>query len=180
MNRRLFLAMSATAALMRSAVRTIQAGFWGSEFYDDAEQQQLTDVLAGRNPFRWYGPKPPLKVAAFEKELAARMQTRYALAVTSGTAALQCAVNALGLGPGDEVILPAWTWHSCYSAIVLAGALPIFAEIDESLNLDPGDLNNKITAQTKVILAVHSLGNPCDMDRILATARKHRVRVLED
>src|SRR5438270_3897728 len=180
MNRRLFLAMSATAALMRSAVRTIQAGFWGSEFYDDAEQQQLTDVLAGRNPFRWYGPKPPLKVATFEKELAARMQTRYALAVTSGTAALQCAVNALGIGPGDEVILPAWTWHSCYAAVVLAGALPVFAEIDASFNLNPADIERRITPQTKAILAAHFQGDPCDMDRILAIAKRHKLRVIDD
>src|SRR6516164_9805233 len=87
---------------------------------------------------------------------------------------------ALEVGPGDEVILPAWTWHSCYSAVVLAGALPVFAEIDESLNLDPGDLEKKITAQTKVIMAVHSLGSPCDMDRILTVSRKHSLRVMED
>ena len=90
------------------------------------------DVLSTRRPFRWYGPggEPPAKVAGFEKEFAARMQTRYALGVTSGTAALQCAMAALKIGPGDEVILPAWTWHSCFNAIVLAGALPVFAEID--------------------------------------------------
>jgi 8-amino-3,8-dideoxy-alpha-D-manno-octulosonate transaminase len=108
------------------------------------------------------------------------MQTRYALAVTSGTAALHCAVAALQIGPGDEVILPAWTWHSCYNAIVLAGALPVFAEIDESFNIDPGDLEGKITPQTKAIMAVHLQGNPCDMDRILSIARKHKCRVIED
>src|SRR5436309_387485 len=180
MNRRLFLAMGAAAALVKAAVRKIEAGYWGSEFYDDAEQQQLTDVLAGRNPFRWYGPKPPLKVATFEKELAARMQTRYALAVTSGTAALQCAVNALGIGPGDEVILPAWTWHSCYAAVVLAGALPVFAEIDASFNIDPADLELKITPQTKAVMAVHLQGSPCQLDAVLAIARRHRVKVVED
>src|SRR5260370_2629897 len=98
------------------------------------------------------------------------MQTRFALAVTSGTAALSTALAALEVGPGDEVILPAWTWHSCYSAIVLAGALPVFAEIDESLNRDPGDLEGKITPQTKVLLAVHSPGSRCDLDpRLLST-----------
>jgi dTDP-4-amino-4,6-dideoxygalactose transaminase len=66
-------------------------------------------------------------MAHFENEYAARMQTKYALAVTSGTAALE-------VGPGDEVILPAWTWYSCYSAVTQAGALPVFAEIDESFN----------------------------------------------
>jgi 8-amino-3,8-dideoxy-alpha-D-manno-octulosonate transaminase len=90
------------------------------------------------------------------------MGTRFALAVTSGTAALTAALAALQVGPGDEVILPAWTWHSCFNAIVLAGALPVFGEIDESFNLDPNDLERKITPQTKVILAVHLQGNPCD------------------
>jgi 8-amino-3,8-dideoxy-alpha-D-manno-octulosonate transaminase len=162
--------------------RPLRAGFYGTQYYDEKERQELEEVLRKRQPFRWYGPgvRPPEKVATFEKELAARMQTRFALAVTSGTAALTTALAALGVGPGDEVILPAWTWHSCYSAIVLAGALPVFAEIDESFNLDPADLEAKITPQSKVVMAVHLQGNACDMARILAIAGKHRVRVLED
>ncbi len=160
----------------------LKADFWGTQYYDDKERQQLMDVLVSRQPFRWYGSgsTPPMKVATFEKEFAARMQTRYALAVTSGTAALQYAMGALRIGPGDEVILPAWTWHSCYSAIVLAGALPVFAEIDESFNIDPSDIEHRITPQTKVILAAHLQGNACDMDRILSIAAKHGIRVLED
>ena len=160
----------------------LKAGFWGPQYYGEEEQQQLRDVLTTRRPFRWYGPgaEPPLKVATFEKEFATRIGTRYALAVTSGTAALQCAMAALQIGPGDEVILPAWTWHSCYNAIVLAGALPVFTEIDESFNIDPSDIEGKITPQTKVILAAHLQGNPSDMDRILAIARKANLRVIED
>ena len=117
---------------------------------------------------------------AIREEFAARMATKYALAVTSGTAALQCAMAALEIGPGDEVILPSWTWHSCFNAVVLAGALPVCAEIDESFNLDPEDIERHITPQTKVILAAHLQGNPCHMDRVLEIARKHNVRVLED
>jgi len=184
--RREFLAAATLAAgtARGNAARStpLKADFWGTQYYDDKEQQQLMDVLASRQPFRWYGSgsTPPMKVATFEQEFAARMQTRYALAVTSGTAALQCAMAALRIGPGDEVILPAWTWHSCYSAIVLAGALPVFAEIDESFNIDPSDIEHRITPQTKVILAAHLQGNPCDMDRILPIAAKHGIRVLED
>jgi 8-amino-3,8-dideoxy-alpha-D-manno-octulosonate transaminase len=162
--------------------KTLRADFWGTQYYDQKEQTQLMDVLSTGRPFRWYGPggEPPAKVATFEREFAARMQTRYALGVTSGTAALQCAVAALEIGPGDEVILPAWTWHSCFNAIVLAGALPVFAEIDESFNIDPDDLESKLTPQTRAIMAVHLQGNPCDMDRILSIARKHKCRVIED
>ncbi len=185
MNRRQFVAAAASAAAgpaSAAPVRTtpLQATYWGSEYYDSAEQQQLEDVLKARSPFRWYGPQPPLKVATFEKQFAERTGTKYALAVTSGTAALQCAVNALEIGPGDEVILPAWTWHSCYAAIVLAGGLPVFAEIDESFNLDPNDVEHRITPQTKAIMAVHLQGNPCDLDPVLAIARKHKLRVIED
>jgi 8-amino-3,8-dideoxy-alpha-D-manno-octulosonate transaminase len=193
MNRRAFLAASAGAAAgagpapAQGAGRPVRdtpltAGFFGTQYYDEQERQQLLEVHQRRQPFRWYGPgpRPPEKVAAFERELAARMRSRFALAVTSGTAALATALAALQVGPGDEVLLPAWTWHSCYSAVVLAGALPVFAEIDESFNLDPADLEARITPQTKAILAAHLQGMPCDMDRILAVARRHRLRVLED
>ncbi len=190
MNRRSFVVASAALAALAKRTRAAAMGrskplaatFWGPEYYDEKERQQLNDVLESRSPFRWYGPakEPPAKAATFEREFAARMGTRYALAVSSGTAALQCAVNALGIGPGDEVILPAWTWHSCYTAIVLAGALPVFAEIDESFNIDPDDIEHRITPQTTAIIAVHLQGNPCDLDRVLAIARKHNLRVLED
>ena len=191
MDRREFLAVSTAAAATPAPaadggtpVRAtpLRADYYGTQYYDDKERQQLNDVLETRRPFRWYGPgsEPPMKVATFEKEFAARMQTRYALAVSSGTAALQCAVTAAGIGPGDEVILPAWTWHSCYTAIVLAGGLPVFAEIDESFNLDPDDLESRITPRTKLIMAVHLQGCPAELDRILAIARKHGIRVLED
>ena len=161
--------------------KPLKAGYWGSEFYDEKERTELLDVLDARSPFRWYGPGPaPKKVLQFEKEFAARMGAKYALAVTSGTTALQCAMAALEIGPGDEVILPSWTWHSCFNAVVLAGALPVCAEIDESFNLDADDLERHVTPQTKVILAAHLQGNACDMDRVLEIARKHNLRVLED
>src|SRR5436189_1180927 len=195
MNRRKFLAASGVATLGVRAVskslgtdgkpvreKPLKGDYWGTEFYDEKERQELLDVHSSRRPFRWYGPgdQPPMKVATFEKEFAARMQTRFALAVTSGTAALQSALAALEVGPGDEVILPAWTWHSCFNAIVLAGALPVFAEIDESFNIDPADIERKITPQTKLVMAVHLQGNPAAMDRILEVAKHHRIRVLED
>jgi len=153
---------------------------WGPQYYDDKEQTQLKEVLESRNPFRFSNPLDKSKVAIFENEYAARMRTKYALAVTSGTAALHTAMAALEVGPGDEVILPAWTWYSCYNTIIQAGALPVFAEIDESFNLDPNDLEHRITPQTKVIMAVHLQGNPADMDPILEIARKHGLKVLED
>ncbi len=194
-DRRKFLATATAAATTAHAApalaiaggtpvreKPLKAGFWGPQYYDEKEQRELLDVLATRRPFRWYGPgsEPPMKVATFEKEFAVRAGVRYALAVTSGTAALQCAVTALGIGPGDEVILPAWAWHSCYNAIVLAGALPVFTEIDASFNIDPSDIEQKLTPHTKAILAAHLLGNPAEMDRILSIAGRHHLRVIED
>ena len=153
---------------------------WGPQYYDGKEQQQLAEVLESHNPFRFSNPLDKSKVALFENEYAARMQTKHALAVTSGTAALHTAMAALEVGPGDEVILPAWTWYSCYNTVIQAGALPVFAEIDESFNIDPKTIEALITPQTKVLMAVHLQGNPADMDPILAIARKHNLKVLED
>jgi len=161
----------------------LRARHWGPLYYDDKERAALNDVIDIGAPFRWWGQpggKAPMKVAAFEKEFAERMQTRFALAVTSGTAALQTAVAAFGIGPGDEVIVPAWTWHSTCTAVIMAGALPVFAEIDESLNLDPADLERKITPQTKLVIVAHLQGVPADMEPILEIARRHKLKVLED
>lgn len=190
-NRRQFLAGVAAGAAARTKAQSpdkpvrekpLHADYWGPQYYDDKEREQLLDVIETGRPFRWYGrgSDPPMKVATFEKEFAARMQTRFALGVTSGTAALQSAMAAFEIGPGDEVILPAWTWHSCFNAVVLAGALPVCAEIDESFNIDAGDIERHITPATKLIMAVHLQGNPADMDGVLAIARKHKLRVLED
>ena len=197
MDRRTFLTAAAAFAGAKASTSTaalaadggqpvrstpLRSTYYGPEFYDEKELDQLREVLGKRQPFRWYGPgkQPPMKVLAFEKELAARMQVKYALAVTSGTAALTTALAALGVGPGDEVILPAWSWYACFTSIVMNGALPVFAESDPSFNLDPADLESKITPQTKVIMVVHTMGNPAEMDAITAIARPRRIKVLED
>jgi 8-amino-3,8-dideoxy-alpha-D-manno-octulosonate transaminase len=152
----------------------------GAQFYDDKEQAEVTQAVESHSLFRWYGPQTPRKVAAFEKEFAKVMGVKYVLGVTSGTASLHCALTALGVGPGDEVILPAWTWYSCYNAILLTGALPVFAETDESFTMDPEDLERRITAQTKAVMVVHLYGAPANMDAIMAVARRHNIKVLED
>ena len=161
-------------------VPNINPGYIGPQFFDENEEQALLEVLESRSPFRYWGPGNPQKVQRFEERFAEYMGTRFALAVTSGTAALDCAVAGLGIGPGDEVIVPAYTWWSDYTCVVHAGALPVFADIDNSLNLDPADFKRKITPRTKAVIAVHLLGGPCDMDPIMETARKNNVAVLED
>ncbi len=161
-------------------VMNIEPGFVGPQFFDEREERALMDVLESGSPFRYWGPGKPEKVLRFEENFARYMGARFALGVTSGTAALDCAVAGLGIGPGDEVIVPAYTWWSDYTCVVHAGALPVFADIDRTFNLDPADFERKITPRTKAVIAVHLLGGPCDMDPIVEIARKHGVKVLED
>jgi 8-amino-3,8-dideoxy-alpha-D-manno-octulosonate transaminase len=151
---------------------------YGPQFYDDVEKRELIEVLDSKYPFRWWGEDS--KVLQFEQAFAKHIGVKYALGVTSGTTALYTAVAALEVGPGDEVILPAWTWYADYDAIVLSGALPVFAEIDESFAIDPNDIEARITPRTKAIIACHLQGTPADMDPIMEIARKHKIRVLED
>ncbi len=158
----------------------ISPGYFAPQFYGEEEEEALLDVLTSGSPFRYKGPSHPDKVERFEEEYAKYMGAKYALGVTSGTAALDCAVAALEIGPGDEVIIPAYTWWSDYTCVVHAGALPVFADIDRTLNLDPKDFARRITPRTKAVIPVHLLGGPCDMDPIMETARKHGIAVLED
>jgi len=158
----------------------IVPGYIGPQFFDKSEEEALLDVLESRSPFRFWGPGKPTKALRFEQHFGEYMGTRFALGVTSGTAALDCAVAGLGIGPGDEVIVPAYTWWSDYTCVVHAGALPVFADIDRTFNLDPRDFERKITPHTKAVIAVHLLGGPCDMDPIMEIARQHGVAVLED
>jgi len=156
----------------------LPGGSYGPQFYDDVEKQELLDVLASKNPFRWWGPNS--KVFQFEKAYASHIGVKHALGVTSGTTALYTAMAALEIGPGDEVILPAWTWYADYDAVVLSGALPVFVEIDESFAMDPKEIEAKITPRTKAIVPSHLQGGVADMDAIMEIASRHKIRVCED
>ena len=120
------------------------------------------------------------KVLAFEEAFAKSLGVHDAVSCSSGTAALKIALKALGVGPGDEVITQAHTFVATVEAIVDCGATPVIAEIDESLNMDPEDLKNKLTRRTKAILPVHMLGVACKMDPILSFALSAGVKVIED
>jgi 8-amino-3,8-dideoxy-alpha-D-manno-octulosonate transaminase len=148
---------------------------------DDEEEQAVIDVIRSKRLFRYYGPNPgPSKVAELEQAFARYMGAGHAIAVTSGTAALITSLEGLGIGPGDEVIVPAYTWIASASAVVAVGAVPIMAEVDESLTLDQADIENKLSPYTKAIIPVHMRGAPCRMDAIMEVARRHNLKVLED
>jgi dTDP-4-amino-4,6-dideoxygalactose transaminase len=155
----------------------------GHEWIGKEERGEVLDVLEGGYLFRYGREDDPAfkrKVHTFERELAAACGVKHAVATTSGSASLTAALLAVGVGPGDEVVVPAYTFVATYSSIIFCGAVPVLAEIDESLNLDPGDALRRITARTKVLMPVHMLGNPCDMAAVLALAEKHGLVVIED
>jgi dTDP-4-amino-4,6-dideoxygalactose transaminase len=153
----------------------------GGNLIGAEEEQAVIDVIRSKRLFRYYGPNPgPSRAAELEQAFAAHMGTRHAAGVTSGTAALICSLMGVGVGPGDEVIVPAYTWIASASAVATVGAIPIIAEVDQSLTLDPADVERKITRRTKAIMPVHMRGAPADMDRIVEVARRHNLRVIED
>lgn len=116
----------------------------------------------------------------FEAELASFAGTRHALALSSGTAGLICALQACGIGPGDEVLVPAYTWMATAGAVLLVGAVPVLVEIDATLTMDVADLRAKLTPRSRAVIPVHMINRPCDMDAILALARQNGLRVIED
>ena len=147
------------------------------------EEELVLEVLRSKALFRYYGPdpkSPPPMVARLEQEFAAMVGTKFALGVTSGTAALEVALAALGIGPGDEVIVPAWSWVSCFTAIVRVGAKPVLAEIDDTLCLAPGEITRLRTPRTKAVIVVHFQGVAADLGALVPEARAAGIAVLED
>ncbi|WP_054956210.1 DegT/DnrJ/EryC1/StrS family aminotransferase [Paenibacillus dakarensis] len=127
----------------------------------------------------WLGLGP--KTEQFEQEFARFVGSRFAVALNSGTAALHLAVEILGIGPGDEVIVPSITFISTVHAVSYVGATPVFADIDKhTMNISPADIERKITDKTKAIIAVHMGGHPCDMDAIHELAKSRGIKVIED
>ncbi len=148
-----------------------------------AEARNVARVMRHGALFRYYGRghQPSLGyVRRLEQQMARRHHLKYALGVSSGTAALEVALGALGVGPGDEVILPVWSWVSCFTAIVRLGARPVLAEVDDTLSLDPAEIDRLTTPATRGILVVHYQGVAADLNPILAHARRRKLWVLED
>lgn len=154
--------------------------FIGANLVGEEELSLVTEVIRTRSLFRHYGPKHPHMVEDFEKEACAFFETRYALATATGSGSVYCALAALGIGPGDEVIIPTFGWHTDFNAVVLSGALPVFAEIDEGLNLNPESFEENITGRTRAVIVVHYQGGASKVDQIVAIARRHGVKVIED
>lgn len=149
-----------------------------------AEEEALVlEVLRSKALFRYAGldpAKPPTMTARLEREFRDYIGTDYALAVTSGSGALEVAMAAAGVGPGDEVIVTAWSWIACFTSIVRVGARPVLAEIDDTLNLDPAEIGRLATPRTRAVLVIHYQGVPAEMERIQHEAHRRGLFVIED
>ena len=155
----------------------------GAFWVGEEEKQAIAEVLESQYLFRFgdvNNPKFLQKTAALERAAERAFNCKYALATTSGTASLLSSLFAVGIKPGDEVIVPAYTYLATYTAVIFLGGIPVLAEVDDSLTIDPEEIKKKITPKTKAILPVHMLGNLCQMDAILDIAKEHGLAVVED
>ncbi len=145
--------------------------------YDQHEEKVLMEVLHSGVWWR----TPGTKTLKFEQEFAKYHQVQYGVACTNGSAAIEIAVGALGIGAGDEVIIPDFTFVATASAVLVNGAMPVMVDVDpDTFNIDPDLVEKAITPRTKAIIAVHLGGMPCDMDRLEEIAKKHKLFLIED
>lgn len=149
----------------------------GADCIDEEEITAVTDVLRSKNLFRH---NPNSQVRAFEQEARAVLGVENALMVNSGTSALVCALFGLGIGPGDEVLVPAYTYIATAAAVVAVGAVPVIVEIDESLGMDPADAEQKITPRTRALIPVYMQGVPGRIAALLEVAQRHGLKMVED
>lgn len=152
----------------------------GATIIGEEEKRAVNEVLERRSPFRYYGPDPAYAVNALERTVASLIGIEHAVGVTSGTAALIVALRALGVGPGDEVIIPAATFYGCVNAVVACQAVPIFADLDDSVSISAESVENVITPRTRAVMVVHWRGAAADLQPLLDVGRRHGVAILED
>jgi dTDP-4-amino-4,6-dideoxygalactose transaminase len=167
--------MAKLALLGGTPVRAAPYMQW--PYADEQEIGAVTEILLSGKWGRYEGEK----AVEFENAFAKAHGAKYAVAVTNGSAALEIALAAMGVGPGDEVIVPSYTFVASATAIVMNGATPVFADVEpDTYNLDPACFEAAITEKTKAVIPVHFAGFPCDMDKILSIAEKHNLYILED
>ena len=155
----------------------------GFELFGEAEKSQVQDVLDSGVLMR-YGfdgmRNGHWKAKELEKAIAERMQTKYAQVLSSGTAALTVALQAAGIGAGDEVIMPTFTFVASFESILAIGAIPVLVDIDDTLTLDPLAVEQAITPKTKVVMPVHMCGSMADLAALKAICTRHNLLLLED
>src|SRR5207248_901267 len=168
-------AMSELALLGGRKVKTKPFPDW--PMYDDKERRALMEVLESRVWWR----TPGIKTLEFERAFATFHRAKHGVAVTNGTAAIEVVMAALNVGPGDEVIVPDFTFIATASAVLFAGALPVLVDVRPDTHcIDPDLVEAAITPRTKAIIAVHMGGHPADLDRLAEIAARHNLALVED
>lgn len=152
----------------------------GSYFIGAEEIEAVTRVLTARSPFRFYGPDVQRYGDRVEEIFRQRLGRKHALLVNSGTSALNVAMAAADVGPGDEVLLPGFLWVACLASIVRAGGIPRLVDVDDTFTMDPNDLEQKINERTKAVLLVHMSGTCGDVERIRDICQARGVLLIED
>src|SRR5579884_4281863 len=151
--------------------------FPGWPLWDHREIDQVTQVIKSGD----WGGIPGTKCHEFASTFARMQDATYGVAVMNGTTALQVALRAVGVGAGDEVIVPALTWIATAQAALYIGAVAVFCDVEaDTFNLDTAKLESLITSRTKAIIPVHYGGMPANLDAVIAVARKHKLAVIED
>ncbi len=155
----------------------------GFEFFGDEERKEVNDVLETGIMMRYGfdGPRKGIwKSVELEKEICKTFGSRYAQLTSSGTAALTTALAALGIGAGDEVIMPSFTFVASFEAVLSVGAVPVLVDVDETLTLNPQAVLNAITRKTKCVMPVHMCGSMADLDALVHICKEHHLILLED
>ncbi len=159
---------------------TIMPGF---EFFGDEERKEVNDVLSTGILMRYGfdGPRKGIwKARELEQHICTRFNCGFAQLTSSGTAALTTALAALGIGTGDEVIMPSFTFVASFEAVLSVGAIPVLVDVDETLTLDPEAIRSAITPATRCVMVVHMCGSMADMDALQSICREHKLLLLED
>lgn len=156
-------------------------GMLSTEEFGQQEKELVLGVLEKKRVFRYSGKdKEQSEAYRLEQLYRERTGAKYALAVNAGTSALVAALIGAGVGPGDEVIVPAYTYIATAAAVLIARAVPVIVEVDDSLTIDPQAIEEAITPYTKAVIPVHMRGVPCRMDAVMEVARRHGLLVIED
>jgi len=154
--------------------------FPGVHYMDEEEIEAAVQLLRSRSLFRYYGVNLQKEVDQFEAEFSKHLGIRHTRAVSSSSGALMTALSALAVGPGQEVIVPAYMWVSVLAAVVNHGAIPVLADIDDTFTLDPADVEKRISPKTTGIIIVHMSGAPGNVEGVQKVAKNHGLWVLED
>ncbi|MCL2287372.1 MAG: aminotransferase class I/II-fold pyridoxal phosphate-dependent enzyme [Firmicutes bacterium] len=166
---------------MKTVKTPIPSGAMGWSVVGQEEIAAVTALLSEpQNLFRVRDDGKPSECAKLEQAIREKTGAAHALFVASGTGALSCCLTGFEIGPGDEVIIPAYTFIATAAAVVDVGAVPVIAEIDDSLGIDPVDLEKKITPYTKAVIVVNMVGVPARLDAIRAVCKKHNLILIED